>query len=337
MTNREDLLRSDEAIEKVLRGAPPRPTPSAADIASARNAVKQEWLALCGRRRMRRRMTSLALAASIIGAVAASLFMLRVPSALPQRVAAIERAAGSIYLLDEQAILREIPGLAELSTGQTLVTGDDAAVALDWLGGGSLRIDKNSRVDFVSSGEIFLRDGRVYFDSQPSALRDRLDPHATADFAVRTMEGLIRHVGTQYMAGVTTSGVTVSIREGQVHVAGNTIDATATAGEQVRLRGNAPPTYTNIGTHGEIWRWAEKITPGVIVDRRSAHEFVGWVARESGLEVRFASNEVEQLAHSTRMSGGSGSLEPRAALEVLLQTTTLQAAIADGSILISER
>lgn len=337
MTNREDLLRSDEAIETILRGAPPRPTPSAADTASARNAVKDEWLALCGRRRMRRRMMSLALAASIIGAVAASLFVLRVPSALPQRVATIERSAGPVFLLDEQSVLHELPDLAEFSTGQTLVTGNDAAVALDWLGGGSLRIDEDSRVDFVSSGEIFLHDGRVYFDSQASALRDRGATPSTADFAVRTVEGLIRHVGTQYMAGITASSVAVSVREGQVHVAGNTIDATATAGQQVRLRGNAAPSYANVGTHGEIWRWAEKIAPEIIVDRRSAHEFIGWVARESGLDVRFASDEVEQLAHSTRMSGSSRGLEPRAALQVLLQTTTLKAAVADGSILITER
>jgi len=86
-----------------------------------------------------------------------------------------------------------------------------------------------------------------------------------------------------------------------------------------------------------FWRWAEQIGPEVIVDQRSAHEFIGWVARETGLDVRFEDETVEQLAHATRMSGGNGSLEPRTALAVLLQTTTLEATIENGSIYISER
>ena len=337
MTNREQLSKSDEAIETILRNAPPRPTPSATEIAHVRNTVRAEWLALCGKRRMRRRVVSLAAAASIIGAVAAGLLMLRVPSALPERVATIERSAGQTYLLDAQSELHQTPGQAEFFTGQTLVTGNSAAVALDWLGGGSLRIDKDSRVEFVSPGEILLHDGRVYFDSQPSALRARVAPLAAAEFVVRTGEGVVRHVGTQYMAGVSASGVTVSVREGQVQVVSDRVNATASAGQQVRLRGNSRPSYTNISAYGELWHWAEEITPEIIVDQRSAHEFIAWAARESGLSVEFASTGAEELAHDTVMSGGSGGLEPRAALQVLLQTTTLKAIVEDGSILITER
>ena len=337
MTKREELLKNEEAIETILRSAPPRPAPSATDIESVRSAVREEWLALYGRRRVRRRLVSLAAAASIVVAIAASLLVLRVPSAVPEQVATIERSTGPIYLLDEQSVLHESPGLADVSTGQTLVTGDDAALALAWLGGGSLRIDENSRVEFLAPGEIFLRDGQVYFDSQPSALQAGVQPLVMAAFAIRTEEGVIRHVGTQYMAGVTATGVTVSVREGQVRFVGNAVDATAAAGQQVRLRGNARPSYTNISAHGEIWHWVEKISPAVIVDKRSAHEFIVWVARESGLDVQFADDAAEQLARTTIMNGGSGILEPRTALQVLLQTTTLQADIEGGSILVTER
>lgn len=337
MTNREELLKRDEAIESILRSAPPRPVPSAADVAQARDAVREEWLALCGRRRTRRRLVSLAAAASIIGAIAASLFALRVPSALPVQVAAIDRSAGSVYLLDDRAVLHELHDVPTLSTGQTLVTGGGGAVALTWLGGGSLRIDENSRIEFVSANEVFLHGGRVYFDSQPSALQARATPRATAAFAVGSVEGQVHHIGTQYMAGLSPDGLTVSVREGQVKVAGNTVDATATAGQQVRVRGNARPSYANISTHGGAWRWVEQISPEVTVDQRSAHEFIDWVARESGLDVRYQGDAVERLAHATRMSGGSGSLEPRAALVLLLQTTTLEAVIEDGSIIVSER
>lgn len=337
MTNREDLLTNDEAIESILRSAPPRPVPSAADIADVRSAVRDEWLALCGRRRMRRRLVALAMAASIIGAIAASLFVLRVPSALPQQVAAIDRSTGPVYLLDEQAVLHELHDMPELATGQTLVTGGGGGAALSWLGGGSLRIDQDSRVEFISPSEVFLRGGRLYFDSQPSALQAAAAPRADTGFAVRSVEGLVQHVGTQYMARVAANGLTVSVREGQVKVFGNTVDATASAGQQVILQGNARPAYANVSTHGEAWRWAEKIAPEFSVDQRSAHEFIGWAARESGLDVQYENETVEQLAHATRMSGSTGGLEPRAALAVLLQTTTLGATIENGSILVTER
>ena len=337
MTKPNDLSTSDEAIESILQNAPPRPTPSAADIASARGAVRAEWQALTNRRRTRRQLVSLAAAATLLIAVAAGMFMLRVPSALPEEVATIERSVGSIYLLGEQSALHEVRDLADLSSGQTLVTADGAAVALAWLRGGSLRIGEDSRVEFLSPGEIFLRDGRVYFDSQMPPAEAGTAMPSGAKFAIRTSDGLIRHLGTQYMANVAASGVTVTVREGQVQILGDRFDATATAGQQVRVQGNARPSYANIDTYGEMWRWAEKIAPTVVVDKRSAHQFIAWVARESGLDVRFASGALQQVAHTTHLSGDTGGLEPTVALQVLLQTTTLEATIVDGSILVTER
>jgi ferric-dicitrate binding protein FerR (iron transport regulator) len=172
----------------------------------------------------------------------------------------------------------------------------------------------------------------VYFDSLASAA----DP-ASAEFAIQTDNGVIRHIGTQYMASVTASGVTVNVREGQVRILADTFDATAAAGQQVRVQGSARPAYANIRTHGELWHWAEKFTPTLDVDGQSAHQFINWAARESGLKVRFANDDVEALAHDTHMSGDTGELEPKMALQVLLQITTLEATFADDSILVSAR
>lgn len=332
MTKRDELLEDDEVIESILSGAPPRPTPSTADIALARRAVHDEWRALYGRRRKRRNLLSLAAAAAIVCAVAAGLYLLRVPSAIPVQVATVERSAGALYLLGDQSVLHETPDLAALMTGQTLVTGQDAGLALSWLGGGSLRIDSDSRIEFLSTGEVFLHDGQAYFDSQAGAAGP-----SGADFAIHTDDGVIRHVGTQYMASVTASGVTVNVREGQVRILADTFDATAVAGQQVRVQGSARPAYANVSTHGDLWRWAEKFAPTIDVDGQTAHQFISWAARESGLDVRFANADVEALARDTRMSGNTGELEPRVALRVLLQTTTLDAAVVDDSILVTAR
>ena len=336
MIDRNDTTASDSKIEEILRNAPPRPTPSDEDVLVVRKVVEAEWRAVSGRRRTRKRLVSFAAAASIVLAVAVGVALLRVPSALPVQVAAIDRSAGSIYLVGEQSQLQEMTDLAELHVGQILGTGSDSRVSLAWLSGGSLRIDEGSRVELTSPTEIFLRQGRVYFDTLPVLQRGRDSDEAIANFAIRTEYGLVQHLGTQYMTGISKGGITVSVREGEVRVAGNFFDAKARAGQQVTLEDTNEPSYSSISRHGEHWRWVEKMAPAVDVDERSAYEFIRWVARETGLEVRFASESAERMALETGMVG-TVDREPRVALRALLKTTTLESSIENGRIIISER
>ena len=50
------------------------------------------------------------------------------------------------------------------------MTGDDAGIALAWAGGGSVRLDRDSAVEFRDDNTVFLRSGQIYFDSTPSTL-----------------------------------------------------------------------------------------------------------------------------------------------------------------------
>lgn len=211
MTDGNRTLGTDEAIEALLRKAPPRPAPSDEAMADVRDAVHSEWQAVSGRRRTRRRMVSLAAAATVILAVAATVNVLRVPSALSVPVATIDKTSGSIYLLGEQSELRETQDLAELTAGQTLVTGPDSGVGIAWNNGGSLRIDEDTRVEFASPDEIVLRSGRVYFDSQPTLLQAGITQSSIASFAIRTEQGVVRHVGTQFMTGINGGALTLSL------------------------------------------------------------------------------------------------------------------------------
>ena len=336
MTDGNRTLGTDEAIEALLRKAPPRPAPSDEVMADVRDAVRAEWRATSDRRRTRRRLVSLAVAATVILAVGITVNYLRVPSALPVLVATIERSSGSIHLVGEQSVLHETRDLAELATGQTLLTGPDSAAAIAWNNGGSLRIDENTRVEFLSPGEIALRSGRVYFDSQPSTLWAGITQSSVTSFAIRTDQGVVKHVGTQYMTGINGGALTISVREGQVYIENDYQQATAAAGQQMTVVGNNRPTYANISRHGDNWRWVEQMAPAINIDQRSAYEFISWAGRESGLEIRFVSDVVEQRAHNTTMTG-TVNLEPQLALHTLLQTTDLDAHIDDGWIVVNER
>lgn len=337
MTERNEIPGTDAAIEALLREAPPRPAPSAEDMAGVREAVRDEWAAVTGRRSARRRLVSFAAAATVILAIAATVNVLRVPSALPVPVATIDKTSGSIYLLGEQSELHETKDFAELTAGQILVTGPDSGAGIAWNNGGSLRIDEDTRVEFVSPDEIMLRSGRVYFDSQPTSLQAGITQSSIASFAIRTDQGVVTHVGTQYMTGINGGALTITVREGEVNIENAYQQATAAAGQQVTVVGNNRPTYTNISRHGKAWLWVEQMAPEIDIDQRSAYEFIGWAGRESGLEIRYVSDAVERRAHDAKMTGTTANLEPQVALRTLLQTADLDAHIEDGWIIVNER
>lgn len=332
MKDRNEITGNDAAIEEILRQAPPRPTPSDDDIAGVRAVVESEWRSVTSRRRARHRLAGLAAAASIVVAVSIGIALLNSPSAIPVHVATIEKTTGTIYMLGERSELHETADLSEVLVGQTLGTGDDSGVALAWLDGGSLRIDEDSRVEFVSPTEIYLHAGQVYYDSEPFEVGDA--PGSSRAFETRTREGIVRHVGTQYMTGIASTGMTVSVREGAVTVAGGYHDARATAGESVLFNGTDNPVFIPVSPHGPAWRWAEQLAPAARIN--SPHEFVHWVARETGLQVHYASAESERIARDAEIFGDATGMEPRKAL-ILLETAGLEARIENGVISISER
>ena len=150
-------LGNDRALEQLLRQVPPRPTPPESDAERVRSAVHAEWQSMTGKRRTRRLITTFAIAATVLLAVGVTINTLRVPSAVPIIVATIDKSIGSIYLLGQQSALQQIGDLSALTVGQTIVTGDDAGIGLAWSAGGSLRIDENTRVEFVSQNAVVLR------------------------------------------------------------------------------------------------------------------------------------------------------------------------------------
>jgi len=131
MTKGNNAMATDEAIETVLRSASRRATPTATDTQRVREALRAEWRAVTDRRRRRGVLVSLAAAAMLVVAVGITARLLSVPSALPVPVGSIDKSTGSIYLLGDEAELRETSRLAELLAGQTLVTGHDSGVNIE--------------------------------------------------------------------------------------------------------------------------------------------------------------------------------------------------------------
>jgi ferric-dicitrate binding protein FerR (iron transport regulator) len=324
-----------DGLEDLLRHASPRPAPAPEAVAAAREALRDEWREVAGKRRMRRRVPQYAIAATVLAGMFAVFNVLRMPVVAPVQVATIEKSFGSVYLLGEQAELRETTDLSSVLSGQTIVTGDDAGLALAWGNGGSLRIDGSTRIRFSADEDVFLESGRIYFDSQYSTLIAGIDTGSSDPaFRIRTDLGDVSHMGTQYMTEVERESLVVSVREGEVAIAGKYHDHTVSSGQQVTLAGQQQPSILNIASAGAMWSWVNQTTPIADVDGKTLHEFLVWVCREMGLDLEFE-GQAETVARGAILKGRIDTA-PADALRLRLATTDLRSRIDGGTIYISE-
>lgn len=332
--NRSTDIRSDDALEELLKKASPRPMPSAQDEALVRRAVKSEWQSLTGRRRVRQRVFHYALAATVVLGIFAAFNVFRSPGIEAVQVASIEKSFGAIYLLGESAELRETPELSDVLSGQTMITGNEAGLALAWGNGGSLRVDEESRVTFTDQDSIYLESGRVYFDSTPSPLMAGISAGGVAEFTVLTDYGVVAHTGTQFMAETDSDALVVSVREGQVAIDGVYHRHTASPGEQVTISGRQRPTVLSIGRSGQSWDWVARTSPPVDVDGKTIRLFLDWACRELGLELEIEGQAARDALDELLI--GTIDMEPSKALRLRLATAGLDYDIEEGVLIVGD-
>jgi len=330
MSNKSDnaILESEASFEQLLGHVAARPMPSTEDVEMARNAVKAEWLAVTRKRKRRRQFVSLAAAASMLLTLALVIRFALTPPVIAVQVAAIEKSYGSItiYVMGEE--LQEAADLLSISAGQTIITGKESGLALAWGGGGSLRIDANSRVVFLSDSAIELVSGAMYFDSM----------NRNVELHVRTKYGVIRHLGTQYMGRIDAESLAVSVREGRVSVDGLYFVGIAERRQRLTFIGSARPNVLSISPYGDAWRWVELTAPQADFDDKTPiFEFLQWVARETGLTITFDDRHVERIVHKETLSGKFDA-EPRVALGQGLLSASLTYVIdpQKGEIIIAD-
>lgn len=328
---REEMtIDTDDAVEALLARASPRPVPPETDAREIRAAVKSEWRSVTGRHRSRRRWVRFAAAASVLLAVFVSLNSLRTGNVDTVQVAEIGKRFGSIYLLGDNAELFEGNNLTTVTAGQTLITDSNSGIGLEWGEGGSLRVDENTRIEILSRDSVYLRSGRVYFDSTPGLTASVPMSETEALLTIATDFGEVRHIGTQFMAAADSARLTVSVREGEVVVESAGRSAPANAGRQLVISGSGGFDVVNINAYGGAWVWAEETTPEASLDGRTVSEFLDWVSRETGLALDYRSQQAR--ASAAQILNGRLNVPPRQALEVWMLGTDLVWQIDNGVI-----
>ncbi|MCZ6500714.1 MAG: FecR family protein [Gammaproteobacteria bacterium] len=334
--NKNQTQSVDETFSSLLGQASPRRKAPERDEWEIREAALAEWKRITGKRRERRVLVSLAVAATVVVVLASLINISRFAETDMdlQPFANVERQIGEIIIFEPATdTWRE---LAEsdvvLSSGQIIETGSGARLAVSWNAGGLLRMDEKTRVSLIAYDQIHLFSGRLHYDSK-SLYSDR---QPLVNLLIETPYGTVRHMGTQFMAELADGALAVSVREGEVAISGASMETLALAGEQVIISESGIEVRQSILPYSDEWKWAQEIAPVYELDGRSMDEFLQWISRESGFVVEYETESAKSLAEETILHGKI-DLPPMKALEIMFQTADLVYELHGGIILVSTR
>jgi ferric-dicitrate binding protein FerR (iron transport regulator) len=299
--------------------------PSAEGMERAREAAHESWSRMLKSRESapsnaRRNLLGFALAAGI-AAVGMLLWMQRPLPAPPELVARVATLVGDARLREsgeETAARLALP----IHAGATLATGD-GRIALTFGDSLSLRVDRQTRVRFDSREQVTLLAGALYVDSGGI--------NAVPALRIETPAGDVRHVGTQYQVRVEGNLTLVRVREGRVllsRASGAPTDIAA--GDELRVTGPDVRWQRGLPSFGEEWEWSAAIAPALEIENRPLAEFVAWVSREHGWQVRYVDEAMQSRAVDIRLHGSLDPLDSAAMLERVALVTGVPLAQRDG-------
>jgi ferric-dicitrate binding protein FerR (iron transport regulator) len=308
------VTRLDHDLSRLLRLAGPRPRVPADAEARVHAAVHREWTRTLGARR-RRRWAALAAAAAVVATAALALRPAPSPVTRPSAVAVVEHVAGRAALARGAVVRR----------GDWVQTPEDGRLALQVGGHLSLRLDTSTRLQLQSPSAVWLERGAVYVDSG--------DGQDKGAIRIDTREGEVREVGTQFQVRVAPASVHVSVRSGEIVLLREQGNHSAAAGVGLDVEGGAVRSRA-VAPFGAAWSWVEAATPAYALEGRRLEDLLGWVARETGLAVRFEDEGLARSAAGITLRGSTEGLTPTQALDSVLPAAGLTARRDGGRVVV---
>jgi ferric-dicitrate binding protein FerR (iron transport regulator) len=326
---KDGIPGTDEEIARLLRLAGPRPAADPAREERVRSAVHARWRSeVRGRGRHFIRWIALpAAAAAAVAAVtvATLLFSGRLqrplPGAADQPSAVLERAEGTLHRGDG----RSLTAGAELQPGTEILTGTGGRASLRLSGGTTLRLDSGTTLGLLSGTLLVLKQGAVYLDTGGTR---------GAAVTVRTPAGTVRDVGTQFLVRIGDAGLVIAVREGTASLAkkeGGMEEIPA--GIRLAANGRGEVARESVPSSGPDWEWILAIAPPLPLENRTLGEFLAWVSRETGRQIRFSDPARAQERAAVILHGSLEGLRPDEAPAAILPTCGLTSHL-EGEVLV---
>jgi ferric-dicitrate binding protein FerR (iron transport regulator) len=304
------------AVEQLIRLAGERDMPAPQATERARAAAFVAWQsAVAGSRATRPSRAPLrwmSLAAAGIVFVAAMLYWRNTRVAEPVLVARVST-------VDDHPALRaghEIfsASILETASGRVALTFGDSL---------SLRMDRGTRMRFDSAEEVTLLEGTLYVDSG--------GVNALPSLRISTPAGEVRHIGTQFQVSVGGTMTRVQVREGRVvltPVVGRVQDIGA--GDRLVVDGKVFDLQRGQPAYGASWEWVTRTAPQFDMENRPLAEFLTWIAREHGWQLRYGDAILQTRAQSIRLHGSLAGLDAAGMLERVALITGLPITLTGG-------
>jgi ferric-dicitrate binding protein FerR (iron transport regulator) len=336
----------EAAVRSLMESAGPRPTIPAADLATIRSTARDAWRSRTAATapeeselRSQWPRWALALAATLLVALGLAGWQLqRSPQAL-QVVAQLDSASGVLLLERPGAEPRPLTGKSPLTASSWLTSGDAATspgtAAIRLASGAAMRMDVDTRLQLLSANEVRLERGALYVDT---GVDGAVPAGSEPAILVQTPYGPVQDIGTRFTVRVEGNGTPVlslRVRDGAVAVGESAQRQVAQAGEELRLEGDRVERE-EISVYGSGWEWVLEAAPGFQLDGRPLGELLGWVERETGWRIAYASEELAEHAPTIPLFGSMADLRPDEAPFVLLPGADLEGHLEGDVLIISQ-
>jgi hypothetical protein len=130
------------------------------------------------------------------------------------------------------------------------------------------------------------------------------------------------------------SALRVRVRDGLVQLSQSRESHDAHPGDELTLDGNGTIVRRTVPGYGADWAWVVALAHPFDLEGRSLRDFLDWITRENGWQLRFADAAVEEKARTTILHGSIKGLTPGEALAAVLPTSGVEHQLANGVLLI---
>jgi hypothetical protein len=323
-------MSTRDTLGELLRAAGRRDAPPPEAYEHVLATATQVWQSKVRSRRRRQWLIAASVSfLALAGVVVGVLRWAPVSPIVPIASTVVLRGNAAI-LLPRQDVWQPLQLGAQIQPGTRIRTGGHGGVALDLVGGRSLRVDRQSELLLSAPDAARLFIGAVYVDTGTEHLPLRIE----------TDSGSVRDMGTIFEVRAAPDTLRIRVREGRVRMDSrlHTLSVETTAGEEVMVDKRGSVRRSELPISSDTWAWAEALVLAPPSDGWPLMQFLSWVARETGRQLQFEEPALEAQAHDIILHGATRDLAPLEALDLMLSTTEFEYSLpADDVIFIRRR
>jgi ferric-dicitrate binding protein FerR (iron transport regulator) len=208
--------------------------------------------------------------------------------------------------------------------GDVIDTDTASRASLQVSDGTSVRIDRTSRVRFVSHSAIELLSGAAYVATSAGS----------RGLEVRTPMGAVRDAGTQFEVRLLGASLRVRVRTGRVELRRGTNVTAAAAGTEATLT-TSGAAIRQVTPFGSEWAWTVGLAPTFSIEGRPLRVFLEHTAHEEGWTVRYSDRAAAEAAARIILHGSVDGLPAEEAIGVAMATGGLEYRLTPGDLVVS--